>query len=89
MISLGGRGALLCNDEGVFMAIPPKIEVKSTIGAGDSMIAGFISAIAEGESARCALVTAVAFGSAACLTDGTAPPRSEDIEDIKNHIKSS
>ena len=80
MISLGGEGAMLVCDDGVFVATPPKINVISTIGAGDSSIAGFLSAAKSGKCSREQLREAVAFGSAACLTEGTKPPRKDDIK---------
>ena len=84
IISLGGEGAVLSSDEGEFYVKAPRIEAISTIGAGDSMIAGFIQGEAEGETAEEKLKRAVAFGSAACLTEGTKPPRREDVERMKN-----
>ncbi len=82
MISLGARGAVLCCDDGTFFAEAPKINAVSTIGAGDSTIAGFIAAIVKGKSYYEALNMAVLFGSAACMTQGTRPPKKEDIEKL-------
>lgn len=79
MISLGGAGAVLSCAGGCFTASAPRISPLSTIGAGDSMIAGFIAAATEGQGPEACLKTAVAFGSAACLTPGTRPPKREDI----------
>ena len=80
MISLGGDGAVLATDEGCFYAKAPKIEVLSTVGAGDSMIAGFIDGAAKGLKTSDRLVRAVAFGTAACMQVGTNPPLISDIE---------
>ncbi|MBR6709127.1 MAG: hypothetical protein IKL84_05555 [Clostridia bacterium] len=79
MISLGGDGAILAAEGRLFRARVPAIPVLSTIGAGDSAIAGFIGA--EG-SPEHRLRTAVAYGSAACLREGTAPPLPNDIARI-------
>ena len=87
MISMGEKGACLACDEGEFIAEPPCVEVRSTVGAGDSAIAGFIAAIAEGKSAPDALRNAVAYGTAACLTEGTQPPRGEDIAWILDKVE--
>ena len=86
MISLGGDGALLACKEGVFTVHAPKIRPVSTIGAGDSSIAGVLAAAAEGKSAADCLKTAVAYGTAACLTAGTLPPRREDIHSILSRL---
>ena len=86
MISLGSKGAMLVSDEGVFAARPPKIEAISTIGAGDSSIAGFLAAFSEGQNAKNCLCRAVAYGTAACLTEGTKPPRREDVASVMGEI---
>lgn len=87
MISLGEQGAVLACADGVFTAKAPKIEAISTIGAGDSSIAGFIAAYKDGKSAAECLKSAVAFGSAACLTEGTKAPQKEDISRLLKEIK--
>ncbi len=78
MVSLGARGAVLACADGYFTVPAPKINPLSTIGAGDSSLAGFIAAFAAGKSAQGCLRSAVAVGSAACLTPGTQPPRKAD-----------
>lgn len=82
MISFGGEGALLVASGHTFLARPPKITPLSTVGAGDSAIAGFLYAASEGLPAIDCLRTAVAFGTAACLTEGTNPPKKEDVAKI-------
>jgi 1-phosphofructokinase family hexose kinase len=82
MLSLGGRGALLVAEEGAFLATPPTVSAISTVGAGDSSIAGFLFALSEGKDKKEALATAVAFGTAACLRSGTRPPQAADIARI-------
>ena len=79
LVSMGERGAILVCGEGIFRAYPPKIDALSSVGAGDSMIAGFLSGIANGENAKECLCRAIAFGSAACLREGTKPPLAEDV----------
>ena len=87
MISLGGAGAVLSTDSGTYIANAPKIDVVSTIGAGDSSIAGFIAKFSDGASYEEALKMAIAFGSAACCVDGTQAPRRSDIEKFYNEIE--
>ncbi|MBQ0011043.1 MAG: 1-phosphofructokinase family hexose kinase, partial [Ruminococcus sp.] len=79
IVSMGTLGAVLACPDGLFSAPAPTIRPVSTIGAGDSMIAGFLTGIRENASPQACLRLAVAYGSAACLTDGTRPPRKEDI----------
>jgi len=85
MISMGGDGALLVCEEGTFIAVPPKVEVKSTIGAGDSAIAGFCAC--PSESAADKLRWAVAYGSAACMAEGTLPPSPQNIAALLEQIQ--
>ncbi len=87
MISLGEKGAMLVSSEGAFVAEPPAVDAISTVGAGDSTIAGFIAAFGEGKSAEECLARAVSFGTAACLSEGTAPPRVSDVTDIFEKVR--
>lgn len=78
MISLGSHGAVLACSEGTFTSPAPPITPLSTIGAGDSSIAGFLAAAHLPPAAR--LRHAISYGTAACLTSGTKPPRCSDVE---------
>ncbi len=82
MLTFGGEGAMLVNKDGRLRARAPKITPISTVGAGDSSIAGFLVAMARGGTLADALKTAIAFGTAACLTEGTKPPTKESVEEI-------
>lgn len=82
MITLGGRGAALASSEGSFYVPAPQIEALSTIGAGDSAIAGFIYALSKGYDTKQSLELSVAFGTAACLKSGTTPPEMSDAMDL-------
>ena len=87
MVSMGGKGAVLASGEGDFTVSVPNIDVISTIGAGDSSVAGFCAAFAEGKGALECLVNAVSYGSAACLTAGTNPPKRDDVEAIRGKVQ--
>ncbi len=87
MISLGSKGALLVCAEGAFTAKPPAIKPVSTIGAGDSSIAGFVAAAKEGKSAADCLKNAMAYGNAACLTQGTRPPEPQRVKEVLSQIE--
>ena len=86
MVTLGEQGAALLTEDKVYIATCPVIAAISTIGAGDSTIAGFLAGTYAGETAIGCLKTAVSFGTAACMTAGTLPPRKEDIEKIYAQI---
>lgn len=42
VVSMGGAGAVFVDREHAFLALPPKVEVRSTVGAGDAMVGGII-----------------------------------------------
>lgn len=80
LISLGGEGAVLACAQGVFYAKTPKIDIRSTIGAGDSTLAGFIDATSKVFCIETALKRAMAYGMSACMQEGTLPPLPNDIK---------
>ena len=86
MISLGQQGALLAAGGRVLRAAPPAINAVSTVGAGDSSIAGFIAAAMKKLSPEECLGWAVAFGTAACLTEGSLPPNRQTVDAIRQQI---
>lgn len=86
MVTLGKKGALLVCSEGHFLARAPEISARSTIGAGDSSIAGFLTGFVSGKRAEECLRLAVAYGSAACLTEGTSAPAPHSILELFGKI---
>lgn len=76
LVSLGEDGALLVDADGVRRAYAPPVDVRSTVGAGDSTLAGFLAAGASGDDA---LRMAVAFGTAAVTLPGSAMPGPNDV----------
>ena len=86
MISFGAKGFIFYNDEECFKVSVPKISPVSTIGAGDSTIAGFAAGFSQGMEMREILCLAGAFGTAACLTEGTNSPVKKDILRIFDEV---
>jgi fructose-1-phosphate kinase PfkB-like protein len=72
IISRGERGAMMTCAEGTFVGTSPKVHPKSTIGSGDSMIAGILRALGQGRTVDEALCWGLAAGAATALTDGSA-----------------
>ena len=70
-VSLGADGAVLADAQGVRHARPPQVQVQSTVGAGDSMVAGLIAAFARGGDSAQALRLGLACGSATAAQPGT------------------
>ncbi len=50
ILSLGGEGALFVTPESALMASAPPVKVVSTVGAGDSLLAGFLAGLTTGLS---------------------------------------
>ena len=87
MISFGQQGALLAAGGRVLHAAPPAIDAVSTVGAGDSSIAGFIAAAMKNLPPEECLGWAVAFGTAACLTEGSLPPNLQTVNVVRQQIR--
>lgn len=81
-VSLGGDGALVVCDQGVFRALVPKIDAVNTVGCGDSMIAGFALGISEGLLMEDVLRKASAISAAAAMREETGFFVKEDMEMI-------
>ena len=73
IVSLGGDGALLVSESGERIFVPaPQGKAVDTVGAGDSLLAGFLAAKEQGVSDAEALAQGVAAGSATAFRIGIA-----------------
>lgn len=79
LVTLGSRGAVLVTGDDCFVATPPRIRVASTVGAGDSSLAGYLLADVAGEAPPERLVRSVRYGAAAASLPGTQPPHPADL----------
>jgi 6-phosphofructokinase 2 len=86
VVSLGGDGALLITKEETHHIVPPKVEVKSTVGAGDCLVAGLTLALSENKSWKEVLQYGVACGTAATLGSGKSLCTKEDVDRIYSQI---
>ncbi len=86
MVSLGPDGIVGLSNEGAYHAVPPKVEVSSPVGAGDSSVAGFLVAQLQGFGLAESLRLAVAVGTAAVLTPGTELCRKDDVERLERLV---
>lgn len=77
LVSLGADGAILVTADVVLHALPPNVDVASTVGAGDATLAGYLAT--DGDSPQDALVEAVAWGTAAVSLPGTQMPDREQV----------
>ncbi len=80
LATLGASGAMLITDTGTWFATPPPIVPRSTVGAGDASLAGYLIAESRGDAEPDRLRNAVAYGSAATALAGTQPPAPDQLD---------
>lgn len=87
IVSLAGAGAVLINSEKTLFAEVPKGKVKNSVGAGDSMVAGFLAAYVRTGDIQEAFRYSVASGSATAFSLGLCTK--EKVEELlpQVHIK--
>lgn len=85
-VSLGAKGALLITKNSVNIITPPKVNTISTVGAGDSMLAGIVHKLSIGENLQNAVKYGVSCGTAATLNPGTELCHLADVENIYTQI---
>ena len=87
ILSLGARGAMGSSSEGVFEAIPPRIEALCPIGAGDALGAAFAWSMEKKKSFADALRWGVATGTAAAKLPGLSFPTFADARSIYKQVE--
>ena len=80
LATLGAAGAVLVDRNGAWLATPPPITPRSTVGAGDSSLAGYVRAEVGGAVPPQRLQMAVAYGSAAAALPGTTLPTPAQVD---------
>lgn len=83
LASLGSDGAVLVEDGGIWYGEAAVAEPRSTVGAGDAMLAGFLAGGAKGPHA---LAEALAWGAAAVCLPGSRMPGPSDIRRDTIHV---
>lgn len=79
VVSMGAQGAVCAQGNKVWQAIPPKVERLSTVGSGDSLVAGLAVAAARGDDIVEGLRLGSAAGAATAMTPGTALGTAEAV----------
>ncbi len=88
LVTLGGAGAALVTESGAWFAAAPRIRVVSTVGAGDSSLAGYLLADLGGADAPARLTSAIRYGAAAASLPGTQVPTPADLGDHEITVRS-
>ena len=86
-VSLGSQGALLVGPEGAYHATAPRVQVRSTVGAGDSLVGGLVAGFARGWPLEEVLRLAVACGSGTAAQPGTALFDPEDLQTLMAQVQ--
>ena len=72
VVSMGAEGAVFVTKDSSYKAEPFAIDCKSTVGAGDSMVGGFVAGWLKTGSYQAALQWGIAAGSASAFCEGLA-----------------
>ncbi len=91
LISRGSHGSILVTNDQVLIASNLDVEVKSTVGAGDSMVSALVYSYLNKFSDEDTLAMAQAAGASAVMTEGTRPCTLKEVEEkiawAKNNIR--
>ena len=88
VVSLGPSGAMLVNKDHFIHYRTPTVKKKSTVGAGDSMVAGIVWALSSGFPNEDIVAWGVACGTAATMNEGTRLFKKADAEKLFKWVKS-
>ena len=86
VISMGGDGALFVSREGCYFAQSLPVEVKSTVGAGDSMVAAMAFADVKNLDREEKIRLAVAMGAGSVMQSGTQPPEANLVWELAKQV---
>lgn len=87
VLSLGPDGAIMATKDEIKRLPAPKVEFISSIGAGDSMVAGIVCSLSRGNSIEESVLFGIACGSATIKSPGTELLTKEDVEELYGKLK--
>ena len=88
VVSLGADGAILVTKDETHLVKAPKVEKKSTVGAGDSMVGGMVWALSQNKTLKEVIQLGVCCGTAATMNEGTQLFKREDVEKLFKELQS-
>lgn len=86
LVSLGGNGAIGVSGDGIYRVYSVNVPVKSTVGAGDCFLAGYLHGVLCGETMEEALKTATSFATAKIRLEGTQMPSYDELFEVKSSV---
>ena len=87
LVSRGRKGLLVASGAQRFRSAPPPVTVRSTVGAGDSTVAGFVFSYAGGKGFEDCVRFATAAGTAATLAPGNQLCRLRDVQRLATRVR--
>lgn len=87
VISLGGEGSIFMNKKSTVIVDGIKVQVVSTVGAGDAMVAALAVALDKGYTFEKAITLSAASGTANVMTKGTEASKIETIMELEKQVK--
>jgi 6-phosphofructokinase 2 len=88
VVSLGADGAILVTKDETHLVKAPKVEKKSTVGAGDSMVGGMVWGLSQNKTLKEVIQIGVCCGTAAAMNEGTQLFKVEDVKNLLKEIQS-
>jgi tagatose 6-phosphate kinase len=87
VVSMEDKGAIIGNGYKIYQAVPPKVEVKNSVGSGDSMVAGFAAAINKNYNIEKTIALGVACGTANAMEFTIGKVNMDNLKKIYNNIE--
>ena len=87
VVSMGEMGAMYVSADKTLFSPALRVEIKSTVGAGDAMIGGMLLGYAKEKDMAKAFRYGIAAGAACVMTEGTQLLRKEDFDRLLDMVR--
>lgn len=85
-VSLGDQGAILVSSENSYYAKALDVPINTTVGAGDSMVAGLVTGFSLGKKAQQALRYGISCGAGTVMHPGTELFSGHELDDFRQQV---
>lgn len=87
LVSAGRDGVLWVSRRGAWLATPPQVDVASTVGAGDTLVAGMLHGVLNDHPAERTLRLATALAAESVRHIGVGNPHAADFDQLQQQIR--
>jgi fructose-1-phosphate kinase PfkB-like protein len=87
IVTLGEQGTIAVTSAGSYRALPPRVPVVNTAGAGDALAGGMMLARSRGSDWPAALALGTAAGASVVMNEGTATCRRTEVEELLPRVR--